>query len=224
MTYILVSAKPWHDELFEVLSRRVGENWIRIRTQEAFAIENLNRIDPDRIFIPHWSHLIPPEIYDRYECIVFHMTDLPYGRGGSPLQNLIIRGHDWTKISAIRVAEGIDTGKVYLKKDLPLYGTAEEIFMRSAEIIALMINELIEQNIQPVPQEGEVVEFKRRTPEDGNLEVVGTIDRIYDMIRMLDCPGYPRAYLETDHFKFEFERASLKHDKTIKADVRIVQK
>ena len=29
------------------------------------------------------------------------MTDLPYGRGGSPLQNLIIRGFESTKISAI---------------------------------------------------------------------------------------------------------------------------
>ncbi len=27
----------------------------------------------------------------KFECVCFHMTDVPYGRGGSPLQNLIIR-------------------------------------------------------------------------------------------------------------------------------------
>ena len=31
------------------------------------------------------------EIHENYKCIIFHMTDLPFGRGGSPLQNLISR-------------------------------------------------------------------------------------------------------------------------------------
>jgi len=36
--------------------------------------------------------IILKEIFENYEIILFHMTDLPYGRGGSPLQNLIVRG------------------------------------------------------------------------------------------------------------------------------------
>lgn len=44
------------------------------------------------------------------------MTDLPYGRGGSPLQNLIVRNHYKTKISEIRVKKEIDSGPIYLKK------------------------------------------------------------------------------------------------------------
>ena len=44
------------------------------------------------------------------------MTDLPFGRGGSPLQNLIVRGYKSTKLTAIKVQSGIDTGDIYLKK------------------------------------------------------------------------------------------------------------
>ena len=41
---------------------------------------------------------------------------------------------------------------------------------------------------------------------------------------MLDAEGYPQAYLETDEFRFEFNRASLKADNSIIADVRIFKK
>ena len=45
------------------------------------------------------------------------MTDLPYGRGGSPLQNLIINGHKETMMSALRCVQELDAGPIYLKKN-----------------------------------------------------------------------------------------------------------
>ena len=68
------------------------------------------------------------------------MTDLPYGRGGSPLQNLIQRGHNTTMLTALRCNEGCDTGDIYLKRSLSLCGTAEEIFIRADTIIEQMID------------------------------------------------------------------------------------
>jgi methionyl-tRNA formyltransferase len=41
---------------------------------------------------------------------------------------------------------------------------------------------------------------------------------------MLDCEGYPAAFIENEHFRFEFTRASLKSEKEIIADVRIIKK
>jgi methionyl-tRNA formyltransferase len=152
------------------------------------------------------------------------MTDLPYGRGGSPLQNLIVKGLEETKISAISVTNEIDAGDIYLKQTLNLNGTAEEIFIRSSKIIEEMINKIITEGLNPKEQKGKVVKFKRRRPEDGNLENLGTLEEVYDFIRMLDCEGYPKAFLETNTFKLEFSRASLKADKNVIADVRISKK
>tara|TARA_Y100000588_G_scaffold391484_1_gene500199 strand:- start:1371 stop:1829 length:459 start_codon:yes stop_codon:yes gene_type:complete len=152
------------------------------------------------------------------------MTNLPYGRGGSPLQNLIVRGHNETKISAIRVEEGLDTGPIYLKKSLNLQGTAQEIFLRSSLVVEKMILEIIENRLKPVAQEGEIVEFKRRKPEQGNLEKLEATQQIYNYIRMLDCEGYPPAFIESENFRFEFSRASLKSKQEIIADVRIIKK
>ncbi len=222
---IILSEKKWNQGLIEILKDKFqDEEWSFITKKEDFTLKELKKRNPQKIFIPHWSYIIPKEIYENYECVVFHMTDLPYGRGGSPLQNLIVRKHDKTKISALRVIEELDAGAVYLKKELSLWGTSEEIFIRANKIIEEMIIEIIENDLEPKEQIGTSTIFKRRTPDMSNIKSLRSIDDLYDYIRMLDAEGYPKAFLETDEFRFEFSRASLKADKSIIADVRIFKK
>ncbi len=222
--YILLTPKTWHTTLFRELSAQKPEEWLHITQKEDFTAEKLAVINPQYVFIPHWSYIIPKEIFENHTCIVFHMTDLPFGRGGSPLQNLIVRGLTETKISAIKVEEGLDTGDVYLKRPVSLHGTAEEIFIRMATLIKGMIEEIIANNTQPVQQQGEPTVFKRRKPEDSNIAHLESIEQLYDYIRMLDCEGYPNAFVEIDKFRLEFTRASLKGEESIIADVRITKK
>ena len=67
--------------------------------------------------------------------MIFHITDLPYGRGGSPLQNLIERGYSSTKLTALRCTADLDAGPIYSQEVLNLAGTAEEIFLRADALI-----------------------------------------------------------------------------------------
>jgi methionyl-tRNA formyltransferase len=221
--YVLLTEKQWHRDLFSQLEKRANENWHLIDSKEKFTQGELTKIRPSKIFIPHWSYIIPSEIYDTYECVVFHMTDLPFGRGGSPLQNLIVRGHKSTKLSALKVEKGIDAGGIYLKRELSLEGSATEIFLRTVPLIGEMIEEIIKNDLQPKPQEGDVVAFKRRTPEESNISTIDDPDRLYDHIRMLDAETYPRAFLDAEGWKFEFFNAQ-KKDNEIIANVRIIKK
>ena len=91
--FIILSEKKWHEDLFNQLKSEFNDNeWLLIKKKSNFNLQLLNEFKPDKIFIPHWSYIIPEEIFNSFDCIVFHMTDLPFGRGGSPLQNLIVRG------------------------------------------------------------------------------------------------------------------------------------
>jgi methionyl-tRNA formyltransferase len=137
---------------------------------------------------------------------------------------LIVRGFTNTKISALKVVNELDAGDIYLKKDLSLNGTAGEIFERADKIIESMIVEIIEHDIKPTPQEGEPYVFKRRKPDESNIEELESIKSIYDYIRMLDADGYPHAFIETEYFKYEFTNATLNPDKSIIANVRIIKK
>jgi len=224
MRYVLLSEKKWHLPIFENLAQRNNEEWILIKDKVQFTQERIIEEQPVKIFIPHWSYIIPEEIFANFECVVFHMTDLPYGRGGSPLQNLIVRKHKETKISAVKIDEGIDTGGIYLKESLSLQGTAQEIFLRSSKIIQEMIIRIIEEAPVLKPQQGTPVVFKRRGRKDGDISELSSTGEVYDYIRMLDCEGYPNAFLETESLRFEFSSASNNEDKSIIADVRIIKK
>lgn len=221
--YILLTEKLWYDGIFEVLSKRPGEIWHRIAKREDLNAYILQKINPAKIFIPHWSYIIPAEIYENYICVVFHMTDLPYGRGGSPLQNLIVAGKTETKICAIKVQKGLDTGDIYTKRKLDLAGSASEIFSRTAPLIKEMIEEIINSSPPPWKQVGEVVVFKRRIPADSDISKISELDKIYDHIRMMDAEDYSAAYIENENLKFEFFNAE-KINNEILANVRIIKK
>lgn len=165
------------------------------------------------VFFPFWSYKVPKEITDSYECVCFHMTDVPYGRGGSPLQNLILRGHTETVISALRMTDEIDAGPVYMKRPLSLDGTAREIYERAALIIADMMREIAATDPVPVPQSGEVVSFKRRLPSESRLPLDLAPREAYDFIRMLDADDYPKAFVEVGPLRIELTNACLDGDK-----------
>lgn len=223
--FIIASNNKTHEFLFEEISKSYRDDkWIYINDKNDLSLDNLAKWNPNYIFFPHWSFIIPSKIYDKYECVVFHMTDLPYGRGGSPLQNLIVRGHTETKLSALRVSKGIDTGDIYLKENLSLEGKASDIFIRASKLIGVMISDIIKNKITPKPQQGEIVRFERRTPNQSDIKNLTSLFKVYDYIRMLDAPGYPKAFLETEHFKFEFNNADFTNPDEIIANVRIIKK
>lgn len=224
-TYIILSEKSWNQDLVKNLSNNNNKiNWVFINERLDFNIKNIEFIRPVKIFIPHWSYIIPNEIFEKYECVVFHMTDLPFGRGGSPLQNLIVLGKEKTKISALRVIKELDAGPIYLKKDLSLQGTAEEILIRANSIIELMIIELIDKDLEPIEQQGDVVHFKRRTTKESNIADLKQIKDVYNYIRMLDAKGYPNAFIENEYFKFEFSKARINASGDIQGEIRIIKK
>ena len=204
----------------DVLRTRTGCEFVLISDPEKLTAAKLSTLNPRFVFFPHWSHRIDSTIYEQFECVIFHMTDLPFGRGGSPLQNLIARGIYETKISALRCVEEMDAGPIYLKKSFSLHGAAEEIFLRATVVIEDMIVEMLEKLPEPMPQEGVPTVFKRRSPEESDLSTVQTLEQAFDLIRMLDAEGYPNAFLNAGPFKIEFTRASKKNNQVL-ADVRI---
>ncbi len=218
----MACSKLWNPEIVKDLSIKTGHQFELIQKKEDLSLENLKRLNPDKIFFPHWSYILRPEIYENFQCIMFHMTDLPFGRGGSPLQNLIVRGLKETKISAFLCDGGLDTGPIYLKKPLSLMGTAQEIFEQASRIIEQMIAEIVSQNPVAVPQKGDIVEFKRRKPEEGHLELAKDMEQVYDFIRMLDAEGYPKAFLHLKNLKIDFSNAQFDGNQ-ISAQVKIYE-
>src|SRR3989338_5920724 len=196
-TIVIAAIHPWNIARAKKWRVPKGFRKVVITRKEDLTPETLRRIRPRYVFFPHWSWIIPEDVWKNFECIVFHMTDLPFGRGGSPLQNLLVRGIYKTKVSALRVGGGLDTGPIYTKRPLDLSkGSAAELYAKLSKITFSMMSALVKKRPTPRAQRGRAVSFHRRAPAMSHIPANLTNRQLYDFIRMLDAPGYPFAFLE----------------------------
>lgn len=208
--YIIASSKPWHRKhLGALLQPADCWDWVASSDELRDAVE---RVQPRYVFFLHWHWLVPESIWSHHECVCFHMTDVPYGRGGSPLQNLIVAGRTETMLTALRMVEAVDAGPVYARRPMSLEGRAEDIYIRAGQLSFEIMLWMVETKPESVSQTGEVIPFQRRKPEQSELPTSGSLTAIYDHIRMLDAPTYPLAYIDHGDFRIEFSSAELHGD------------
>lgn len=216
--YIVAAVGEWNHQNFIIRAENKEGHWHYCNTPDE--LHNLlKQISPRYIFFPHWRWLVPEEITSVYECICFHMTDVPYGRGGSPLQNLIIRGHKKTQLTALKMVNEADAGPVYYKEALDLNGPAHEIYQKSSHLCWELIDRIIQESPVPEEQSGKVTLFTRRTPEQSQLPEQLDSESLYDFIRMLDAEGYPHAFLETESYRLELTDGQIDQDGNVSARV-----
>lgn len=220
-TFVLATLKPWNIKTFNEVIKHYPGNWHLITDPDDLTIEKIKLLNPEYIFFPHWSNIVPNEIINFTDCICFHESDLPFGRGGSPIQNLIALGYKETSLSALKMTKEIDSGPIYLKKKLSLEGLGEEIYIRSSRLIAEMIKKIISENLKPEKQYGKPTFFYRRKPGESMInKEVDNLENLFNFIRMLDAETYPKAFLIHGDFKYEISRPALK-TKEIVADIKI---
>jgi len=206
---VVASCKPWGRLVFDFLTiRKIGFNWLFVADKE-----ELNRLvkeyDVEMIFFVHWNWFVPKSITSRIKCLCLHMTDLPYGRGGSPLQNLILRGHTDTKLTIFHMCDELDAGPIYVQAPMSLHGSAHDIYLRMCEVSTKMIEEVLVKDLSPVPQRGSPTNFVRRQPVESEIPLIPRLELIYNFIRMLDAPTYPPAFVNRGDIRISFSNAKL---------------
>lgn len=92
----------------------------KIRTEEFF--EKLKSFKPDLICVTAYGRIIPKNILElpKYGCLNVHASLLPKYRGAAPINWAIINGEKTTGITTMLMDEGMDTGDILLKKEIPI--------------------------------------------------------------------------------------------------------
>ncbi len=208
MKLLIVCSKSWF-KLREDIKN--DHSYKIIINKNDLTLKFLKSFEPDYIFFPHWSWIVSKDIYKNYKCIVFHTAPLPYGRGGSPIQNLILNGFENSPVCAIKMTKKLDSGPIYAKKSISLSGSLNEILHRINRVINELIHFIVNNNIVPSEQETDILPtvFRRLTENDNIIPKEISLQSFYDRVRMLDHPSYPDAYIKFGSFKLEFSEAKL---------------
>jgi len=135
--------------------------------------------------------------------LVAHASDLPQGKGWSPLTWQILEGKNEIPVSLFEAAKEVDSGPVYAKRTMSLRGTELIDEMRLAlgritfELCEDFLNRYPDIVQLAVPQEGDPSYYPRRTPADSRLDPDLPIREQFRLLRVADNERYP-CYFELD--------------------------
>ena len=204
MKYVFCAYREHSFNVYKKLKKRYS-GIILINKKENLTIKKIKKINPKYIFFPDWSWIVPDEIISNVNCICIHESNLPKFRGGSPIQNQIIRGIKNTKSTAFLMNSKLDAGDILLQKNLSLDGSLDEIFSNIEKNNYEIITKIIQGKFKKRKQSGKPSSYKRRTPKQSELKNLNASKLyLHNFIRMLSDP-YPNAFIKIGKKKIIFK-------------------
>ena len=129
----------------------------------------------------------------RRGCLNIHASLLPRWRGAAPIQAAILAGDPRTGVTLMQMDEGLDTGPMLARADLPLGPRATSAWLhdRLSELGAGLALDVLERSPSPTPQpEAGVTYAPKLTREDGRIVWSRTAEDIDRQVRALNpWPG-----------------------------------
>lgn len=171
------------------------------RIREAECVEKLRQYNADIMVVIAFGQIIPKEILEMvpYGCVNVHASLLPKYRGAAPIQWSIIDGEVVTGVTTMQMDEGLDTGDMLLKTEVPI--TAEEtgeslhdkLAKAGAALCVETLAKLQEGSIIPEKQgESPTAYAKMLDKKLGNIDWTKSAAEIERLVRGLN--SWPSAY------------------------------
>jgi methionyl-tRNA formyltransferase len=121
-------------------------------------INELLAIDAELGVVVAYGRLIKPPILAHLGMINVHFSLLPRWRGAAPVERALLAGDDVTGVCIMDVEEGLDTGGVYARRELPIGPRSTAAELRTALVAIgseLLVDVLSRPLGTPEPQRGD---------------------------------------------------------------------
>ena len=174
-------------------------------------LSELEKLAPELIIVAAYGKILPLYVLDfpKFGCINVHGSLLPKYRGAAPIQRAIIDGEKQTGITIMKMAQGLDTGDMLLKKTVDI--TENDNFEDLHDKLAVCAQEAIYEAIEIIRAGRDVYEkqddslatyAEKITKDDCLINFADSAGKIHDRIRGLSPIPLSFAYLESKMIKF----------------------
>ncbi len=171
------------------------------RVREPECIEELRKYQADIMVVVAFGQILPKEILEMctYGCVNVHASLLPKYRGAAPIQWAIIDGEEVTGVTTMQMDEGLDTGDMLLKTEIPIEpretggSLHDKLAEAGAKLCVETLKALEEKEITPIPQgESTTAYAKMLDKQLGNIDWEKDAKSIERLVRGLS--PWPSAY------------------------------
>lgn len=172
---------------------------------EAKLVRNFGELlNGDVAFFLGCVNIAPPGVLSRNRRnLVVHESNLPAGRGFSPLTWQILQGNSSIPICLLDAADDADTGPVIYREELHFEGheLIKELREKQGRTTVELCCRFLDEAHPPagVSQQGAASHFSRRFPRDSRLDTERSLTEQFDLLRVVDNERYPAFFEMRGH-------------------------
>lgn len=158
-------------------------------------LEIIKKYNPDVIVVAAYGKLLPKAVLEsaKYGCINIHGSLLPKYRGAAPIQQSVLNGDKVTGVTAMQMAEGLDTGDILtvIETKIGENETSGELFDRlsilGGELIIKTLEMLENGEIKPVKQdESKATHTSKIDKSFCPIDFTKSADEVHNKVRGLN--------------------------------------
>ncbi len=173
------------------------------KVRDPECIEELRKYNADIMVVVAFGQILPKEILEMtpYGCVNVHASLLPKYRGAAPIQWAIIDGEEVTGVTTMQMDEGLDTGDMLLKIEIPIEpketggSLFDKLMNAGAKLCVETLEGLQDGTITPIPQGESTTSYAKMLDKQlGNIDWNKSAVEIERLIRGLT--PWPSAYTD----------------------------
>ena len=180
---------------------RLVQSWLNKGHKVLWVHEKESLLQADFCFYLSYGQIVPFRILNMFKHnLVVHESDLPRGKGWSPLTWQILEGKKQVPVTMIEADEKVDSGPVYAQEWINLQGDelVEEIRAEQAEATIRLCEKFVTEYPQILntakDQTGEGSFYPRRKPENSRLDPDKSLREQFNLLRVVDNNRYPAFF------------------------------
>ncbi|WP_053956942.1 methionyl-tRNA formyltransferase [Inediibacterium massiliense] len=199
----------------------------KIREEES--VQQIRELKPDCIVVVAFGQILPKSILDipKFGCINVHASLLPKYRGAAPIHWAIINGEKISGVTTMYMDEGLDTGDMILKREVPIEDKIagelhDELSIEGAKLLKETLV-LIEKKC--APREKQIDEQSNYASilnkDTGKIDWKNTAQDIYNLIRGVN--PWPTAYTTYNGQKMKIWKAKVTQESCNEISGKIIK-
>jgi methionyl-tRNA formyltransferase len=166
----------------------------------------------DSLVLVACHEIARPEVRARYRRVyVTHASDLPKGRGWSPLVWSVLEGKTALVVSLIEAADLVDSGGVYAKFRCRIARTDlwSDVNEKLGRLIVHCLDSVVDYpNRRAKAQKGRPTWHPQRSPQDSQLDPCRSLAAQFDLLRACDPARFPAFFnLYGERFEITIRKA-----------------
>ena len=197
---ILISKSSWAKDYQNKIKTKISKFTSNIKLINNH--KNLKKNYDINVIFSYFRKIPPKYLKLSKINLIPHESDLPKGKGMSPLTWQILSGKKKIFFSLIEASSKIDSGLIYYKKEIniPKYVLFDELkkiqLNENLKLITKFIRFYAKNNEAPKgkKQKGRGTFFKKRSPEDSEIKINKSVLSQFNLLRSADDKNYPAFF------------------------------